>query len=153
MEGFIQQALEQQVLGAVQAAEDAVDDELHRLENLTEVRLCCDSGLGRPPSSETPKTGPFCEFVLTHTAAPPQDDLEEIRRKRLEQMKRTANKRQEWLAKGHGEYKELLGEKARTQSAALVETTRQMAACGPSPADPRAEKRREGTRDVLVVSG
>lgn len=60
------------------------------------------------PQSEVRRTG-----CLTPTVAA-QDDLEDIRRKRLEQMKRTANKRQEWLNKGHGEYKELSGEKARS---------------------------------------
>mmetsp|Transcript_29453 Transcript_29453/g.80551 ORF Transcript_29453/g.80551 Transcript_29453/m.80551 type:complete len:183 (+) Transcript_29453:72-620(+) len=38
------------------------------------------------------------------------DDLEELRRKRLEQMKDTANQRQKQLAAGHGEY-EMIEEK------------------------------------------
>lgn len=51
MEGMIQQVLERQVLGAVQAAEDAVDDELHRLENLTEVCFAGGDALERERST------------------------------------------------------------------------------------------------------
>jgi hypothetical protein len=69
--------LEERVTAVAKAVEDSLDDELHRLETLTE------------------------------------DDLEEVRRKRLEQMKRGAAKRQEWLARGHGTYREVPGEKAR----------------------------------------
>ena len=39
------------------------------------------------------------------------DDLEAMRQRRLDQMKRAAAKRQEWSRKGHGEYKEIFGEK------------------------------------------
>ena len=69
--------LEERVTAVARAVEDSLDDELHRLETLTE------------------------------------DDLEEVRRKRLEQMKRGAAKRQEWLARGHGTYREVPGEKVR----------------------------------------
>lgn len=31
----------------------------------------------------------------------------------MDQMKRAQNKRAEWLSKGHGEYREIPGEKAR----------------------------------------
>lgn len=60
MEGVIQQAIERQVLQAVQAAEDAVDDELHRLENLKEVR----AGGGAPDLGRY-------DLVLTAAAALP----------------------------------------------------------------------------------
>ncbi|KAK9794330.1 hypothetical protein WJX73_000880 [Symbiochloris irregularis] len=40
-----------------------------------------------------------------------EDDMEEMRRKRLEQMKIIAKKKQEWMNKGHGEYREIDGEK------------------------------------------
>ena len=75
--------LEERVTAVARAVEDSLDDELHRLETLTE------------------------------------DDLEEVRRKRLEQMKRGAAKRQEWLARGHGTYREVPGEKVRPRGAAL----------------------------------
>ena len=69
--------LEERLVSVATAVESSVDDELHRLDNLTE------------------------------------DDLETVRQKRLEQMKRMAAKRQEWLARGHGTYREVPGEKAR----------------------------------------
>jgi hypothetical protein len=69
--------LQERLTSVAKAVEDSVDDELHRLDNLTE------------------------------------DDLEEVRRKRLEQMKRGAAKRQEWLARGHGTYREIPGERVR----------------------------------------
>ena len=58
-----------------QQMEDALDDELHKMNNMTE------------------------------------DDLEDIRRKRLEAMKAGQTKRKEWLAKGHGELRSLADEK------------------------------------------
>eukprot|EP00731_Ephydatia_muelleri_P030804 Em0022g318a len=39
------------------------------------------------------------------------DDLEEFRQKRLQEMKKEASQREEWLKKGHGQYTELSGEK------------------------------------------
>ena len=39
------------------------------------------------------------------------DDLEAMRQRRLDQMKRAAAQRQEWSRKGHGEYKEIFGER------------------------------------------
>ena len=73
--------LEERLVSVATAVESSVDDELHRLDNLTE------------------------------------DDLETVRQKRLEQMKRMAAKRQEWLARGHGTYREIPGEKARRRPA------------------------------------
>ena len=40
-----------------------------------------------------------------------EDDLEGIRRKRIDDLKRMQAKKQQWLANGHGEYREILGEK------------------------------------------
>jgi len=40
------------------------------------------------------------------------DDLEAIRQKRIEQMKKMANKRDEWMMAGHGKYEEIPDEKA-----------------------------------------
>lgn len=40
-----------------------------------------------------------------------EDDLENLRRRRVEQMKQHARKKQEWLSRGHGEYREIDGEK------------------------------------------
>lgn len=40
------------------------------------------------------------------------DDLEAIRQKRIEQMKKMANKRDEWMMAGHGKYEEIADEKA-----------------------------------------
>mmetsp|Transcript_12032 Transcript_12032/g.33838 ORF Transcript_12032/g.33838 Transcript_12032/m.33838 type:complete len:219 (+) Transcript_12032:234-890(+) len=40
-----------------------------------------------------------------------EDDLEAIRRKRIDDMKRMQAKKQQWIANGHGEYREILGEK------------------------------------------
>lgn len=40
-----------------------------------------------------------------------EDDLEKLRRKRLDQMKKNAAQRKDWLAAGHGEYRELPEEK------------------------------------------
>ena len=39
------------------------------------------------------------------------DDIERLRQRRIDTMKRQAAKKQEWLAKGHGQYSELLDEK------------------------------------------
>ena len=39
------------------------------------------------------------------------DDLERLREHKLQDIKQQALKRQQWLARGHGEYRELLGEK------------------------------------------
>ncbi len=39
------------------------------------------------------------------------DDLEAMRQRRLDQMKRAAAQRQDWSRKGHGEYKEIFGER------------------------------------------
>lgn len=39
------------------------------------------------------------------------DDLEVLRERRLQQMKKMAEKRRRWMALGHGEYSELLSEK------------------------------------------
>ncbi|XP_076042027.1 phosducin-like protein 3 [Oratosquilla oratoria] len=39
------------------------------------------------------------------------DDLESIRKERIEAMKKRAQKKQEWLAIGHGEYSELYDQK------------------------------------------
>jgi hypothetical protein len=73
--------LQERLVSVATAVESSVDDELHRLDNLTE------------------------------------DDLETVRQKRLDQMKRMAAKRQEWLARGHGTYREVNGEKARGRPA------------------------------------
>lgn len=40
-----------------------------------------------------------------------EDDLEKIRQRRLAEMKEKANKKEEWLANGHGVYSELPSEK------------------------------------------
>ena len=39
------------------------------------------------------------------------DDLEAIRERRLQQMKRLAERRSRWISLGHGEYSEILSEK------------------------------------------
>uniref|UniRef100_UPI00398F65EE thioredoxin domain-containing protein 9 n=1 Tax=Pristiophorus japonicus TaxID=55135 RepID=UPI00398F65EE len=39
------------------------------------------------------------------------DELEKLRERRLESMKRAQHQKQEWLSKGHGEYKEIPSEK------------------------------------------
>lgn len=36
-----------------------------------------------------------------------EDDLESIRRKRLEEMKRNESRKEEWIARGHGEFQEV----------------------------------------------
>lgn len=40
-----------------------------------------------------------------------EDDLERLRERRVAELKRYQEKTREWLAKGHGEYNELNGEK------------------------------------------
>lgn len=40
-----------------------------------------------------------------------EDDMESLRQQRLQQMKKAALKKQEWLRKGHGEYNEIASEK------------------------------------------
>lgn len=40
-----------------------------------------------------------------------EDDMESLRQQRLQQMKKAAIKKQEWLRKGHGEYNEIASEK------------------------------------------
>eukprot|EP00252_Welwitschia_mirabilis_P010036 TRINITY_DN23081_c0_g1_i1.p1 TRINITY_DN23081_c0_g1~~TRINITY_DN23081_c0_g1_i1.p1 ORF type:complete len:220 (-),score=44.49 TRINITY_DN23081_c0_g1_i1:487-1146(-) len=42
---------------------------------------------------------------------PDEDDLERIREKRLQQLKKMAAKKQQWLSLGHGEYQEIPSEK------------------------------------------
>ena len=41
-----------------------------------------------------------------------EEDLETLRRRRVDQMKQQARKKQEWLSRGHGEYREIDGEKS-----------------------------------------
>ena len=43
---LVQQLLEERVLQAARAAEDAVDDELHRMENMTQARRRARRGSG-----------------------------------------------------------------------------------------------------------
>ena len=62
-------------MGMAQQMEDALDDELHKMNNMS------------------------------------TDDLEDIRRKRLEAMKAGQTRRKEWLAKGHGELRNIADEK------------------------------------------
>jgi len=71
----IEQAISEKVMEAAKMVEEQVDNELDRLENLT------------------------------------QDDLEDLREKRLEHMKKMAAQRQEWIGKGHGQYHEIRDEK------------------------------------------
>ena len=40
-----------------------------------------------------------------------EDNLETLRKRRVDQMKQQARKKQEWLKRGHGEYREIDGEK------------------------------------------
>mmetsp|Transcript_4291 Transcript_4291/g.15011 ORF Transcript_4291/g.15011 Transcript_4291/m.15011 type:complete len:240 (-) Transcript_4291:82-801(-) len=40
-----------------------------------------------------------------------EDDLENLRRKRLESMRHQADKKKQWLQRGHGEYREIFTEK------------------------------------------
>lgn len=40
-----------------------------------------------------------------------EDDLENIRRRRVDDMKRLHARKQQWVANGHGEYREVLSEK------------------------------------------
>ena len=40
-----------------------------------------------------------------------EDDMESLRQQRLQQMKKAALKKKEWLRKGHGEYNEIASEK------------------------------------------
>ena len=70
-----QQMMEKKLYDMAKSMEDALDDELHRMNNMD------------------------------------QDDLENIRRKRLEAMKGDQDKRKKWLAQGHGELRQLQDEK------------------------------------------
>lgn len=67
--------LEAQLYQAAQVIENAVDQEIAKLDQMDE------------------------------------DDLEKIRQRRLAELKERANKKEEWLAKGHGIYVELPSEK------------------------------------------
>ena len=40
------------------------------------------------------------------------DDLEKVRQRRIDELKRAQKKTAEWLARGHGEYADLMDEKA-----------------------------------------
>lgn len=42
---------------------------------------------------------------------PDEDDLEVLRERRLQQMKKMAEKRKRWMSHGHGEYSEIPSEK------------------------------------------
>lgn len=39
------------------------------------------------------------------------DDLERLRERRIQQLKKQATMRQQWLAQGHGDYQEIFSEK------------------------------------------
>jgi len=67
--------IQEKVLAVAQAVEDSLDDELHRLDKLTE------------------------------------DDLDGLRRKRIEQMRLAAKRKQQWLERGHGSYIDVTDEK------------------------------------------
>ena len=45
-----------------------------------------------------------------------EDDLEALKKRRIEMMKKQQEKKQEWLAQGHGEYSEIPEEKVRHPS-------------------------------------
>ena len=45
-----------------------------------------------------------------------EDDLEALKKRRIEMMKKQQEKKQEWLAQGHGEYSEIPEEKVRPSS-------------------------------------
>ena len=45
-----------------------------------------------------------------------EDDLEALKKRRIEMMKKQQEKKQEWLAQGHGEYSEIPEEKVRPLS-------------------------------------
>jgi len=70
-----QQMVEEKILSFAKNMEDALDDEMHRMDNMD------------------------------------ADDLENIKRKRLESMKGEQNQRKAWLAKGHGELIQVQDEK------------------------------------------
>merc|ERR1712216_211379 len=74
-DAMMQQMMEKKLYDMAKSMEDALDDELHRMNNMD------------------------------------QDDLENIRRKRLEAMKGDQDKRKKWLAMGHGELRDLQDEK------------------------------------------
>ena len=40
-----------------------------------------------------------------------EDELDKLRNRRLDQMKKMASQRSEWIAKGHGEYREVVDQK------------------------------------------
>ena len=40
-----------------------------------------------------------------------EDDLEALKKRRIDMMKKQQEKKQEWLAQGHGEYSEIPEEK------------------------------------------
>jgi hypothetical protein len=71
----VQALIQEKVLAVAQAVEDSLDDELHRLDKLTE------------------------------------DDLDGLRRKRIEQMRLAAKRKQQWLERGHGSYIDVTDEK------------------------------------------
>ena len=75
MDTLVQQAVEQNVIAAVQRVEADLDNQLHELENLDE------------------------------------DGLERVRERRMQQLKKQAAKRKQWIARGHGEYDEIPSEK------------------------------------------
>mmetsp|Transcript_4587 Transcript_4587/g.9959 ORF Transcript_4587/g.9959 Transcript_4587/m.9959 type:complete len:221 (-) Transcript_4587:119-781(-) len=70
-QAIMQQALEANLMNIATTIEDQLDDEMHRMENLTE------------------------------------DDLDRMRERRLEALKKQQRKRQEWMRRGHGEYREV----------------------------------------------
>ena len=72
-----------------------------------------DSGVVQLLTSVAAKVEEQVDAELQRLEALTEDDLEEVRRKRLEALKRGAAKRQEWAARGHGTYREVPGEKAR----------------------------------------
>ena len=51
-----------------------------------------------------------------------EDDLEVLKKRRIEMMKKQQEKKQEWLAQGHGEYSEIPEEKVFVRSSAVLPT-------------------------------
>jgi hypothetical protein len=80
----VQALIQEKVLAVAQAVEDSLDDELHRLDKLTE------------------------------------DDLDGLRRKRIEQMRLAAKRKQQWLERGHGSYIDVTDEKVCVPPAVVV---------------------------------
>ena len=114
---LVQQVVEQKLMEVAKVMEEQVDDELHRfvcrVHNMPSLQSLSYLLTQNPYVSQTPLSFGDVPLLSNRLENLGEDDLDKLREKRLQQMKKQQQKRAEWLAKGHGEYREIHTEKVR----------------------------------------